>query len=42
VSVRTSAGVYTTDEPASDQRGLLLLPDPPTLPWPPPVLPGRE
>ena len=28
VSVRTSAGVYTTDEPAGDQRGLTLLPDP--------------
>jgi hypothetical protein len=31
VSARTSAGVYTTDEPAGDQRGLALLPAPPPL-----------
>lgn len=45
VSARTCAGVYTTEEPARDQRGLLLVPDPPTLlrpPPPPPVPPGEE
>jgi hypothetical protein len=42
VSVRTSVGVYTTDEPARDQRGLALLPDPPTLLRPPPLLPDGE
>ncbi|WP_461056134.1 hypothetical protein [Spirosoma arcticum] len=31
VSVRTSAGVYTTGELARDQRGFALLPDPPPL-----------
>jgi len=42
VSARTSAGVYNTDEPARDQRGLTLLPEPPPLllpPPPPPLLP---
>jgi hypothetical protein len=46
--------VYTTDEPARDQRGFPLLPDPPlmpdlpTLPDPstmfrtPPLLPGED
>jgi len=42
VSVRTSAGVYATVEPAGDQRGLALLPDPPTLLRPPPLLPDEE
>jgi hypothetical protein len=42
VSVRTSAGVYNTDEPAFDQRGFALLPDPPTLLRPPPLLPDEE
>jgi hypothetical protein len=42
VSARTSAGVYATDEPAGDQRGLALLPDPPPLLRPPPLLPGEE
>jgi hypothetical protein len=36
VSALTSAGVYTTDEPARDQRGLALLTDPP------PLLPDEE
>jgi hypothetical protein len=36
VSDLTSAGVYTADEPARDQRGLALLPDPP------PLLPDEE
>jgi hypothetical protein len=36
VSALTSAGVYTTDEPARDQRGLARLPDPP------PLLPDEE
>jgi hypothetical protein len=34
--------VYATDEPAGDQRGLALLPDPPPLLWPPPLLPDEE
>ena len=42
VSARTSAGVYDTDEPAGDQRGLALLPDPPPLLRPPPLLPDEE
>jgi hypothetical protein len=42
VSARTSAGVYTTDEPAGDQRGLALLPDPPPLLRPLPLLPDGE
>jgi hypothetical protein len=33
--------VYTTDEPAGDQRGLALLTDPPLL-QPPPLLPDEE
>lgn len=42
LSARTSAGVYTTGEPARDQRGLALLPDPPTLLRPPlPLLPDE-
>ena len=36
------AGVYNTDEPARDQRGLALLPDPPPLLRPPPLLPDEE
>jgi len=32
VSAVTSAGVYTTDEPARDHFGFALLPDPPPLP----------
>ncbi|CAI1198517.1 TPA: hypothetical protein ACSTLY_003547 [Serratia fonticola] len=32
VSVRTSAGVYTTDEPVCDQRGRPLLPELPPDP----------
>jgi len=35
VSARTSAGVYDADEPAGDQRGLALPPDPPPLLLPP-------
>lgn len=31
VSARTSAGVYDTNEPDGDQRGLTLLLDPPPL-----------
>jgi len=31
--------VYATDDPARDQRGLVLLPDPLTLP---PLLPDEE
>jgi hypothetical protein len=31
VSALTSADVYTTGEPARDQRGFALLPDPPPL-----------
>ena len=42
VSARTSAGVYATNEPAGDQRGLALLPDPPPLLLPPPLLPDEE
>jgi hypothetical protein len=38
VSARTSAGVYTSDELAGDQRGLALLPDPPLLLPPLPLL----
>lgn len=30
--------LHDTDEPARDQRGLALLPDPPTLLWPPPLI----
>jgi hypothetical protein len=41
VSARTSAGVYATDEPARDQRGLALPPDPPLL-RPPPLVPDEE
>jgi len=33
--------VYATDEPAGDQRGLALLPDPPSLLLPP-LLPDEE
>ncbi len=39
MSVRTSVGVYTTDELAGDHLGLPLLPDPPTLLRLPPLLP---
>jgi len=42
VSVRTSAGVYATDEPARDHLGLPLLADPPPLLVPPPLLPDEE
>jgi len=38
VSARTSLVVYATDEPARDQRGLVLPPDPPALLLPPPML----
>jgi hypothetical protein len=34
--------VYDTDEPAGDQRGLLLLPDPPALLRPPTLLTDGE
>jgi hypothetical protein len=34
--------VYTTDEPAGDQRGLALLPDLPPVLGPPPLLPDEE
>jgi len=34
--------VYITDELARDQRGLTLLPDPPTLLRPLPLLPDEE
>src|SRR5215210_1817425 len=40
VSVRTSLGVYATDEPGRDHLGL-ALPDPPLLLLPPPLLPGE-
>jgi hypothetical protein len=36
VSAKTSVGVYATDEPAGDQRGLALLR------VPPPLLPDEE
>lgn len=39
VSVRTSVGVYTTVDPARDQRGLALLPDRAALLPPPPLPP---
>ena len=42
MSDRTWAGVYNTDEPALDQRGLELLPDLPPLLRPPPLLPDEE
>jgi hypothetical protein len=42
VSAITSVGVYATDEPAGDQRGLALPPDPPLLLRPPPLLPDEE
>lgn len=42
VSARTSAGVYTRDEPARDHLGLALLPDPPPLLRPPPLLTDAE
>jgi hypothetical protein len=42
VSALTSAGVYDTDEPAGDQRGLALPLDPPLLPEPPPLLRDEE
>ena len=41
VSARTSAGVYTTDEPARDHLGLALPPNPPLL-LPPPLLPDED
>jgi hypothetical protein len=41
VSERTSAGEYDTDEPAGDQRGLALPPDPPLL-LPLPLLADAE
>jgi len=31
VSAVTCSGVYATDDPAGDQRGLARLPDPPPL-----------
>jgi hypothetical protein len=34
--------VYATDEPAPDQRGLTLLPDPLTLSRPLELLPDEE
>jgi len=34
--------VYAREEPARDQRGLALLPDPPPLLQPPPLLPDEE
>jgi hypothetical protein len=34
--------VYTTGEPARDQRGLTLLPDPPRLLWPPLLLDAEK
>jgi hypothetical protein len=34
--------VYTTDEPARDQRGFALLADPPMLLRAPPLLPDEE
>jgi len=37
-SARTSAGVYTKDDPARDHLGLALLPDPPPLLRPNPLL----
>jgi hypothetical protein len=37
-----SAGVYATVEPAGDQRGLALLPDPPPLLQPPRYSPTRS
>jgi hypothetical protein len=40
VSDRTSAGVYTKDEPARDQRG--FVPDPPPLLRPPPLVPDED
>ncbi len=42
VSANTSAGVYPTDEPARDHRGLTLVPDPATLLRPPQLLPDGE
>ena len=42
VSARTSAGVYTKDEPARDHLGLALLPDPPPLLRPTPLPPDDE
>jgi hypothetical protein len=42
VSARTSVGVYTTDEPAGDQRGLALLLNPPPLLRLNPLLPDEE
>ncbi len=41
VSVRTSVGLYATDDPAFDQRGLALL-EPPLLPEPLGRLPPEE
>jgi hypothetical protein len=41
VSARTSVVVYARDEPARDQRGLALLPDPPPLLQPPPLPSGE-
>ncbi len=42
VSVRTSAGVYKTDEPGRDQLGFILLLVPPLLLRPPELLPVKE
>jgi hypothetical protein len=42
VSARTSAGVYTTTEPARDHLGLALPPDPPPLFQALPLLPDDE
>jgi hypothetical protein len=42
VSARTSAGVYTKDDPARDHLGLALLPDPPPLLRPTPLLGDEE
>ena len=42
MSARTSAGVYTTDELAGDQRGLELPADPPPLLLLPPLLPDEK
>lgn len=42
VSARTSAGVYVTPDPARDQLGLALLPEPPVLVGPLLMVRGGE
>jgi hypothetical protein len=42
MSARTWTGVFTTDEPGRDQRGLGLLLDAPPLLWPTPLLADEE